>query len=122
MRLVHIVIANILWVALYIQVGRVIIRWVYLDRSYRYRLIFAHIVDNVKLVFAWFAYFQIIDVAVLIQIEVIDLVCRIVNGFFQHLRIGAGFNQAGQFVYIKAGSGIALYGYIVLLWWLRTTA
>ena len=83
MRVVHIAIANVGWVALYVQVGTAVIgSWGNVDSCHRYRLVWAGIINNGQLVFAGFGNFYVVYLTVFIQIEVIDLVVGVVDGFF----------------------------------------
>jgi len=113
---VIIVIPNVARVALYTQICCIIgIVGAYINAGDSNRFGVAYIVDNLQLVAVGFLNFQVVDITVLIQVEVVDAVCRVINRLFKRCRVGAGFYKLRQLVYIKTRSGIVFDGYIVLL-------
>lgn len=114
--MIIIVVAYIRRITLYGQVGRiVIIIGADIDAGNGYRFGVAYIVYYLQLiVFALFN-LQVINVPVFVQIEIVDLVSRIVDGFFKRLRIGTGLYKLGKLVHIKARSCVVFNGDIVLL-------
>lgn len=114
--MIIVVIPHVSWVTLDIEVGGIIIAGrLNINTGHRYRLRIANIVNNVQLVVIGFLYLQVINVAVLIQVKVVDLVGGVVNGFFKGLRVGTVFYKLGKLIYVKTGSGIVFDSDIVLL-------
>lgn len=115
--MVIVIISRIAWVTLYTHIGGIVIaRRANLDTGNRYRFGIANVINYLEVVIVGFLYFQVINVAVLIQVQVIYLVSRVINSFLQRLRVGAGFNKLGKLIYIETGSSIVFNSYIILLW------
>ena len=113
--MIIIVISNIARIALYAQIGSVVgVVGTYVNAGNCYRFGVAYIVQNLQFVAVSFLNFQVVDVTIFIKVEVVDAVCRVVNGFFKGSRVGTGFYKLCQFIYIKTFGGIILNGYIVL--------
>lgn len=114
--MVIVVIPHIAWITLDIQVGGIVVaRWLNVNAGHRYRLRIANIINYVQFVVVGLLYLQVINVAILIQIKVVDLVGGVVNGFFKGLRVGTVFYKLGKLIYVKTGSGIVFDSYVVLL-------
>ena len=111
-----VIISHVSRVALYIQVSGIVIAGrLNVNTGHRYRLRIAHIVNDVQLVVIGFLYLQVVNVAILIQVKVVDLVGGVVNSLFQGLRVGTVFYKLGKLIYIKTGSGIVFDSNIILL-------
>lgn len=115
--MVIVIISRIAWVTLYTHIGSiVIVRRANLDTGNRYRFGIANVINYLEVVIIGFLYLQVINIAILIQVQVVYLVSRVINSFLQRLRIGAGFNKLGKLIYVETGSGVVFNSYIILLW------
>ena len=114
-RVVVIVIAHIIRITLYVQIRIIVACRVNLYARYRYRFRIAYIINYLQLVIVAFFNFQVVNVSVLVQVKVVDLVSRIVDGLFKSLRIGTVFNKLCQFIHVEPCRGIVLNSHIVLL-------